>query len=69
MRECKFERLRVGGGQFINNEEAKHREIIVKHAAEGWHYAGYVPLTFTGQGAPKEIDLIFERETVVEGGQ
>ncbi len=62
MRECRFERLKVGGGSLIDNDEAKHRATIERYLAEGWHYAGWVPLTFTGHGGVKEIDLIFEKE-------
>ncbi|NBH76800.1 DUF4177 domain-containing protein [Clostridiaceae bacterium] len=67
IRECKFERYRVGGGRIINNDGAGHREVISKYLSEGWRYAGWVPLTFTGEGAPKEIDLIFERQGCGEG--
>lgn len=63
MRECRFERYRTGGGILTDNDGASHRALIARCIAEGWHYVGWVPLTFTGHGGIHEIDLIFERET------
>lgn len=54
--------LHTGGGMFFDNGTAEHREIIAQYAAEGWHYVGYIPTQFTGNGGHREIDLIFERE-------
>lgn len=39
-----------------------HREIILKKAAEGWRYVGYVPTAQHASGQIDTIDLIFERE-------
>ena len=40
------------------------RELIDRCAADGWRFAGWVPvrLTTANYGALKVIDLIFERE-------
>lgn len=38
----------------------EHRELIERHAAEGWRYAGFVP-THIANGEIVQIDLIFER--------
>ena len=39
----------------------EHREIIDRHAAEGWRFAGFVP-SHISDGEIVQIDLIFERE-------
>lgn len=41
---------------------AAHREAILRRAAEGWRYAGWIP-TQQMNGSILEIDLVFERET------
>ena len=40
----------------------QHREIIDKHAAKGWRYAGYIPTKFFYKDDLYTIDLIFEAE-------
>lgn len=37
-------------------------EIITQRAAQGWRYAGYLPIFRTGQGYISAIQLIFERK-------
>ena len=39
-----------------------YRNIIDNAAAEGWRYAGFLPVSQTVHGAVLEYDLIFERE-------
>ena len=39
-----------------------HKKIINERAAQGWRYAGYLPLTQRGTGHIEEIELIFEKE-------
>ena len=41
----------------------EHREIIDRHAAEGWRYVGFVPSHIGAGGQIAQIDLIFERLT------
>ena len=61
MYEYEYVTLYVGGGFWMNNANCEHRDIIAKHAAEGWRYVGYIPTCFTSNGGSKEIDLVFER--------
>ena len=62
MYEYQYIELYTGGGFWLNNSEGTHREIIDREARDGWRYVGYVPLSFTGNGGIKSMDLIFERE-------
>ena len=62
--QCDFE----GGYSLFGGfglETEGHREIILRRAAEGWRYAGWIPSQQV-DGSITEIDLIFERE---QGGQ
>ena len=63
MYEYRYVTLYVGGGLWINNAECEHRAIIDEQAAQGWRYVVYIPTRFNGEGASKEIDLIFERQS------
>ena len=64
MLEYEFERVdRAGGMLSFSWEFTNHQEIIRKRAAEGWRFAGWVPVTQI-DGFIKTIDLVFERETV-----
>lgn len=62
MYEYEYVMIDTGGGFWINNAEGSHREVIDREARDGWRYVGYVPLTFTGNGGIKSMDLIFERK-------
>ena len=62
MYEYQYIELYTGGGFWLNNSEGTHREIIDREARDGWRYVGYVPLSFTGNGGIKSMDLIFERK-------
>lgn len=50
----------------IGLETDGHREIILRRAAEGWRYAGFVPKKQRAGGFIESVELIFERE---QGGQ
>ena len=39
-----------------------HREVILRRAAEGWRYVGYLPTLQRGTGHIEEIELVFERQ-------
>ena len=59
--ECTgVEGYRLFGG--VGLATVDHQEIIRKRAAEGWRFAGWVPVTQI-EGFIKTIDLVFERET------
>ena len=62
MYEYEYIEVDTGGGFWINNAEGLHRKVIDRQAEDGWRYVGYVPLTFTGNGGIKSMDLIFERK-------
>ncbi len=61
MYEYKYVTLDTGGGFWFGNRDAGHQHIIDEHAALGWRYVGFIPLTFTGHGGISSMDLIFER--------
>ena len=46
----------------IKGTSEAHRKVISRRAAEGWHYAGYIPVVQRSTGYLEEIDLVFERE-------
>lgn len=60
MREYKY--CTVTGGGVMTTKYQEHREIIDRHAAEGWRYVGWVPTCIVSHGAVTQLDLIFERE-------
>lgn len=64
MYQYRFETLGTGGGAFSNNIDCAHREIIEKHAADGWRFVGFVPTCFTSHGGISQVDLVFEKEVV-----
>lgn len=64
MLEYEFETIAADRGFFVGKTIA-HRETILRRAAEGWRYAGWIPAQQMN-GSVLEIDLIFERE---QGGQ
>ena len=50
----------VGGG---------HQELIERRAAEGWRYAGFVPVSVAkGNGSLELFDLVVEREETDHDG-
>lgn len=64
MMDYAFETVAADEGFFVGKTTG-HREAILRRAAEGWHYAGWIP-TQQMNGSILEIDLVFERE---QGGQ
>ncbi len=61
MLEYEFERIAVDKGVFVG-KSLDHQEAILRRAAQGWRYAGWVPASQVN-GMLKAIDLIFQRET------
>ena len=43
-------------------ETVVHQEVILRRAAEGWRYAGFVPKRQRAGGFIETIDLVFERQ-------
>ena len=39
----------------------EHRDIIDRHASQGWRYVGFVPSHIAANGQIAQIDLVFER--------
>ena len=61
MLEYEFEAIAADRGFFVGKTTGR-REAILRRAAEGWRYAGWIP-TQQMNGSVLELDLIFERET------
>ena len=63
MLEYEFEQMEYTSGLFsLYLDTTGYQEIIRKRAAQGWRFAGWIPMT-QAQGFIKTIDLVFERET------
>lgn len=62
MYKYEYVTIHTGGGFWIDNSAAEHRDIIDDYAARGWRFVGYVPTCFTSNGGLKEMDLIFEMD-------
>ena len=60
MKQYEFEEV-VMGGLFASRTTA-HETIIKRRAAEGWHYAGWVPVEQNSHGVIQAISLIFEKD-------
>ena len=50
------------GEDIMRTRYREHREVIDRHAAEGWRYVGWVPAYINGNGRIEHSELIFERE-------
>lgn len=61
MYQYKSVKLAVKGG-FVISELEDHNEIIDKHASEGWQLVQILPVKYTSNGVPVELEIIFERE-------
>ncbi len=57
MYEYKYVKCSMGG--FFTGDD--HREIIDKHAKEGWRFIQILPLYYTLEGRGKDFEIIFER--------
>ena len=67
MLDYEFERVHAEMGGYsifggIGIETEGHREVILRRAAEGWRYAGWLPAVQRGTGHVEEMDLVFVRE-------
>ena len=69
MLEYEFEEVACdeGGGGYsllggFGMETVVHQEVILRRAAEGWRYAGFVPKRQWAGGFIETIDLVFERQ-------
>lgn len=61
MLRYEFETIAADRGFFVG-KTLDHRGAILRRAAEGWRYAGWIP-TQQMNGSVLEIDLVFERGT------
>lgn len=41
---------------------SNHREQINLYSADGWRFVAAIPISFSGHGAIKKFDLVFEKE-------
>lgn len=60
MLEYAFETIAADRGFFVG-KTLGHQEAILRRAAEGWRYAGWIPARQVNGGVT-DIDLVFERE-------
>lgn len=68
MYQYEFERVECAVGGYslfggVGLETDGHRDIIHRRAAEGWRFAGCIPVSQRAGGFIEGIDLVFERET------
>lgn len=61
MKKYEYVSVHVGKGM-LGSKIEEHRKIIDEYAANGYRYAGYVPILMDSNGKLYDIDLIFERE-------
>ena len=62
MYEYKYANFYTGGGFFLDDSDAAHRELIDEQAKAGWRFVAAIPTSFTSNGGTKSLDLVFERE-------
>ena len=60
MNQYEFEEVVMGG--LFGSRTVAHETIIKRRAAEGWSYAGWVPVEENSHGVIQAISLIFEKE-------
>ena len=60
MKQYEFEEVVMGG--LFGSRTVAHETIIKRRAAEGWRYAGWVPLSESAHGVTQAISLIFEKD-------
>lgn len=58
--KTEFVRVEVTDGQAVTANHIGHRDVIQAFADKGYHYAGFIPLSFWSTGKIREMDLIFE---------
>ena len=61
MKKYEYVSVHVGKG-ILGSKTEEHRKIIDEYAANGYRYAGYVPILMDRNGKLYDIDLLFERE-------
>ena len=66
--EYAFEPLELSAGGYslfggVGIRMEGHRAIIDRRGAEGWRYAGWLPVRQRATGHVEEVELVFCRET------
>ena len=59
--ETVFERLDYQNNPTGRAETERHREIIQSRGAEGFRFAGYVPVRMGPSGKILAVDLVFQK--------
>ena len=65
MKRYEYERV-VYEGVMVAKLIDEHRVVIDRRAADGWRYAGYIPVYESARGVIQAIDLIFEKDAEEE---
>lgn len=45
-----------------NYQMGDYQSVIIRRAADGWRYVGFLPAVQRGTGHIEELDLVFEKE-------
>ncbi len=56
-----FVRMEYSNNKMTTAELSGHRELIREYAERGYHYVGFLPVSFGPSGKTLAIDLIFEK--------
>ena len=56
-----FVRMEYANNKMTTAELSGHRELIREYAERGYHYVGFLPVSFGPSGKTLAIDLIFEK--------
>ena len=59
--EYKFVKIELKAGFWTNTPKQEYREIIERHASEGWRLVQIFAPGTTGYGVAAYFELIFER--------
>lgn len=62
MYEYKFVEVKLRHGMFSTSVKEDYREIVKKHAADGWRLVQLFAPPFSFEGNASKFEIIFERK-------
>lgn len=62
MKQYKYVNVEYKMKDMVMASVSEHREIIDRHALEGYRLVGMIPTEISATGCPRKMDLIFEAE-------